>query len=349
MASDWSRLRELPLWIESAHLEGLELEVGPGFTRHTTVLVLSGRGYEGQGEDVVYETEDQLAFQAMELPDLRGEYTLESFSDHLGLQDLFGGSKPQQASSLDYRRWTFESAALDLALQQNELSLAKAIGRASAPVKFVASLNLGSPAELERIHERLAVFPELKFKLDASTAWTDQVCADLAQLDCVRTVDLKGYYSGTPVDLGADPELYERIAQSFPNAWIEDPLVDETTMPVLEDHFDRLSFDAPIHSVEDVEALPVAVRCLNIKPSRCGKLERLFELYSYAEERGMSLYAGGQFELGPGRSQILRLASLYHADASNDCAPSDYHGSKVDPAWPRSPLTMSETLGFSTP
>ena len=42
-------------------------------------------------------------------------------------------------ASLDYRRWAFESAALDLALRQAGTSLAEAVGREYRPVRFVAS------------------------------------------------------------------------------------------------------------------------------------------------------------------------------------------------------------------
>ena len=38
-----------------------------------------------------------------------------------------------------YRRWAFESAALDLALRQNGLGLGDALGRAERPVRFVVS------------------------------------------------------------------------------------------------------------------------------------------------------------------------------------------------------------------
>jgi hypothetical protein len=101
---------------------------------------------------------------------------------------------------------------------------------------------------------------------------------------------------------------------------------------------DRLSFDAPIHSVDDVLALELEPRFLNIKPSRFGTCRRLFDTLAFCEERGIRMYGGGQFELGVGRDQIQALASLYYADAANDVAPSVYNEPPPRPGLPTSPL-----------
>ena len=37
------------------------------------------------------------------------------------------------------------------------------------------------------------------------------------------------------------------------------------------------------------------------------------------------MYGGGQYELGPGRLQIQRLASVFYPDGPNDVAPSAYN------------------------
>ena len=55
------------------------------------------------------------------------------------------------------------------------------------------------------------------------------------------------------VDTPTDPALYRRIAQAFPDAWLEDPdLDDEDARRALAAHQDRITWDAPIHSVEDI-------------------------------------------------------------------------------------------------
>jgi hypothetical protein len=76
---------------------------------------------------------------------------------------------------------------------------------------------------------------------------------------------------------------------------------------------------------------------LNVKPSRFGPLRRLFDFYDWCAENGVRNYGGGQFELGPGRGQIQYLASLFHADASNDVAPSGFNAG-LQPGLPTTPL-----------
>src|SRR5204863_197583 len=73
---------------------------------------------------------------------------------------------------------------------------------------------------------------------------------------------------------------------------------------VLRGQEKRLSFDAPIHSVADVRALPVEPGWMNIKPSRFGTVERLLECIEHCDESAIRLYGGGQFELDVGRRQI---------------------------------------------
>ena len=106
---------------------------------------------------------------------------------------------------------------------------------------------------------------------------------------------------------------------------IEDAWLEDGCREALAGAEERLSFDAPIHSWSDVGELPLEPRWLNIKPSRFGTLRKLLECIEECEERGIQMYGGGQFELGPGRRQIQRLASLFYADGPNDVAPSEYN------------------------
>ena len=107
---------------------------------------------------------------------------------------------------------------------------------------------------------------------------------------------------------------------------------------MLAPHRERFSWDAPIHSIADIEALPYPPRMVNIKPSRLGGLRSLLDAYDYCAERGIGNYGGGQFELGVGRGQNQYLASLFHADAPNDVAPTGFNlpgaagGPAVEPA-----------------
>ena len=109
-----------------------------------------------------------------------------------------------------------------------------------------------------------------------------------------------------------DPELYERIVDGLPDAWLEDPALTPETEAVLEPHHERVTWDAVIHSVADIEALRWPPRTVNVKPSRFGSVERLFAAYDYCEAHDIGAYGGGQFELGVGRDQIQLLAALFH-------------------------------------
>jgi hypothetical protein len=312
----YDTVRTLPLTIERVELEQLSLSLKQ-MTRRTTVVHLSGAGAEGVGEDVSYEEALQLAFTEDALPDLAGQHTLESFSALVGEQP-------------GYRPWGLESAALDLALRQAGTSLAEAVGRDPEPVRFVVSQSA--------VRELRELYPELRFKLDASDSWTDEVVAELAATGAVDVVDLKGLYEGDWVDATPSAELYGRIAEAFPEAWLEDARLNDETEPPLKPHRRRLTWDFPIHSVADVEALPFAPTCLNSKPSRFGSVQRLFDFYDHCDAYGILLYGGGQFELGPGRSQIQHLASLFHADAPNDVAPKEFNEGGPRPGLPQSPL-----------
>ena len=75
-----------------------------------------------------------------------------------------------------------------------------------------------------------------------------------------------------------------------------------------------MTWDAPIHSVDDIEALRWPPKTVNVKPSRFGPIERLFAAYDYCEEREIGAYGGGQWELGVGRGHIQLLAALFHPD-----------------------------------
>jgi len=320
----YDSVRDLKLAVERVELEHLDLTL-KHMTRRTTVVHLHGAGHEGVGEDVSYEEDLQLAFTEEALPDLTGEHTLDSFSALV-------------ADQPSYRPWGLESAALDLALRQNGLSLAEAVDRESQAVRFVVSQS--------DVAGWRAASPGIRFKLDAGDSWTDEVVAELAATGAVDVVDLKGLYEGDWVDATPSAELYGRVAEAFPDAWLEDPRLNEETASVLEPHRARITWDFPIRSVADVEALAFAPECLNSKPSRFGSVQRLFDFYDHCAARGIAVYGGGQFELGPGRGQIQHLASLFHGDAPNDVAPGEYNKG-VAPGLPQSPLpAASPEPGF---
>ena len=303
----WDSVSDLELRVDHYELKRRESMTPSGWTRVTTTVVLAGAGETGHGEDVTYDAE-----MHEDVPDelmLAGTWSLEDFSHRLDdLEELTEG----------YRRWAFESAALDLALQQGEIGLGEALGRTEHPVRFVVSTRAAPERWLE-------VAPELEFKLDAEKDWDRELLRRLRELDRVRVVDLKAYYRGTSVDLAPDPELYRAVAEELPDAIIEDAWLEDGCREALAGAEDRLSFDAPVHSLADLDGLPLEPRWLNIKPSRFGTVRELLETIEACAERGISMYGGGQYELGPGRLQIQRLASIFYPDGPNDVAPQEYN------------------------
>lgn len=347
VVATYDLLAQLPLEVDSYALDRLEQAVSTDFTRVTTVVRLRGGGEEGVGEDVTYSSDAQALFQerVTDLP-LAGSHELDSFSQLLDRLELFP-REPEMAAYREYRRWAFESAALDLALRQAGRSLAEAVEREPRPVRFVVSMGLGDPPSTDRVRGWLELYPGLEFKLDARSSWDESLVAELAALDCVESIDLKGQYSGTIVDQPPDPRLYRLVVEGFPDAFIEDPALTEETDAILEPHRDRITWDAIIHSVEDIEGLPFPPRTVNIKPSRFGSLRRLTDAYDYCDAKGIKPYGGGQFELGPGRGQIQYLASLFHPDAPNDVAPRGFNLPSPAPGLPTSPLEPSlDATGF---
>ena len=342
--STYDLVKDLPLRVEGYGLEGRERQ-GPQWLRRTTIIHLHGAGETGLGEDVVYAPEDHERQQSIgPVFDLSGDWTLDTFAAHLRSLDLFHGVPSSYDASPDYRRWAFESAALDLALRQTGEPLHAVLGREPQPLDFVTSLRLGEPPTLEPLEQR----PAMRFKLDSSPSWDDAFVRALAATGRVDSVDFKGCYVGTPVDVPTDPALYRRVAELLPQAWLEDPdLRVAEARAALEPHRDRITWDAPIHSIADVEALEWAPRSVNVKPSRIGSVRGLFDFYDYCDERGIIMYSGGQSELGVGRGQTQLLASIFHPEGPNDIAPIGWDWADPPAGLPGSPLDPApEPTGF---
>ena len=346
--SIYDRLAELALAVDSYELEGLVRDVSSEFTRKTTLIHLHGAGHVGVGEDVSYDAVDHEALQAQgPVHALAGSHTLGSFGELVASLDLFPQEPAREVSRL-YRRWAFDSAALDLALRQAGVPLYEVLGREPRPMAFVVSLRLGEPPSMEPVRRRLERYPTLRFKLDPTSSWSDELIAELRATGAVDSVDFKGLYKGTIVDQPPDPDLYGRVVEAFPDAWIEDPALTPEIDALLTPHRDRITWDASIHSVADIEGLPFAPKMINLKPSRLGGLRSLCEAYEYCEQRGIGAYGGGQFELGPGRGHIQYLASVFHPDTPNDVAPGGYNLPEPPAGLPASPLPPAPSpTGFA--
>ena len=139
----YDRIAGFPLKIESYNLETVDREQLGGRTRTTTLVSLQGDGVVGRGEDVIYDEADHHALVDAEaetdgsLFALAGEYTTDEFSAHIEELDFFPTREPERDAFHHYRRWAFESAALDLALKQADTNLADALDREYDPIQFI--------------------------------------------------------------------------------------------------------------------------------------------------------------------------------------------------------------------
>ncbi len=339
----YEKLKELTLNVEDVELERKEKQVSPEFNRVTTTVKLKGPENTGYGEDVIWDAEehDKLQENVDEL-DLTEGHTLEDFSERLSLQDLFFGEEPPREDYRNYRTWAFESAALDLALKQKGISLAEALSREYSELNFVASPGLGNPPTMEPV-EKIWEQADVGLKLDATDRWSEELIGKLADSGKVRVIDLKGHYEDEDVRQEADPELYRKVVNRFPEALIEDPVLNEETRPVFEGEEDRITWDEPITSVGSIKSLPFEPEKINIKPSRFGSIRKLLDAIEYCINHDIEMYGGGQFELGKGREHIQALASIFYPESTNDIAPRNYNDESPEGLTPP-PLNPEEGL-----
>ncbi|WP_320669457.1 hypothetical protein [Patulibacter defluvii] len=345
MTDLWTAVKDLPITIESSSFEAL-VPSGPlGMEDYTTTqLRLRGRGEEGIGEQVgMPGTQESLRASDHSLT---GEWsTLAGFLDHLDTIEMWPEA-PEYELERNWRRWTFESAALDLALRQAGTSLPEVLGRTPRPLTFVNSFGLGDPPEIDKVAKRRAAQPTVGFKLDVAPSWTQEIMDRVAAVEGVATIDFKGQYGIEVEDEAALLAMYERTLATFTEAVFEDPHDDPAILELLAPFADRVSYDAPITTVESIAATAIEPRIVNVKPCRVGRLAELSRLYAHCGATGIRMYNGGMGELGVGRGQAQLLAALFHPDAPNDIAPSDYNLEQPPPGLPPSPLDPAPDRGF---
>ena len=336
--SPWARLSALPVLIESYEFERLSARLNYDFERVTTRIRLLGGGADGLGEDVSPYEDEGVTLHAIEpvLP-LAGEWTLGSLCDRLAEIEQWPVA-PEWDVARRWRNWAFESAALDLALNQAGRALHEVIGLQAGPLRFVNSLGLGEPPTFDPIRRRLERHPDLRFKLDATPEWTPELIDEVAATGAVEIIDFKGQYGLEVGELPALVAMYERVIAAFPDALLEDAHDLPEVAELLEPEAHRISYDAPIHTVADIDTTPLTPRALNIKPCRVGDLRSLLDVYSACAARGLVTYGGGMGELDVGRGQIQLLASLFHPDGPNDVAPSGFNVDTPASDLPPSPL-----------
>ena len=333
----YDRVADLPLSIEANERTSRRRQLAGGRTRVTSTFALLAPDTFGAGEDVTHDPVDHDVLPDPPAFDFTGDYTFEAFSRSLDDVDLFPEKPPVREESRSRRRWALESAALDLALKQNDVTLASLLDRERSPVRFVASIPVPD-GDIARARDVLAVNPGCEFKLELTDACTEETLAALADTDAVRIVDLNGRPGNPAVESASTSVDYRRVFEAFPDAIVEDPSPSKDVRTSLAANADRVSWNAPIQGVEDLRELPFAPHWCVVTPSRLGTVESLLEVVEYCEAEGIDMYGGGEAELCVGRGHVQLLASLFYPEGPNDVAPRSYNEPEVRATLPASPL-----------
>ena len=298
---------------------------------------LSGGGDDGLGEDVSpYDGRGRTRCTSLgPLLPLAGEWTLESFCDRLAALDQWPVA-PEYDIARRWRNWAFESAALDLALNQAGRRSTRSSGASRGRCGSSTRSASATRPTFDPIPRRLEHHPGLRFKLDAVPAWTPELIDRWPPRARWRSSTSRAAtgWRRRAADLLA---MYERVIAAFPDALLEDAHDLPEVAELLAPQADRISYDAPIHTAEDIDAHAADARAVNIKPCRVGDLRSLFAVYDETQKRGLVTYGGGMGEIDVGRGQIQLLASLFHPDGPNDTAPSGYNADNAGAPTSRQP------------
>ena len=257
--STYDLLADLPLEVEDYTLERARARrlqrLHPPVDRHPP----RGGGHEGLGEDVTYDGVDHVASRTPGRPAAgRALHAWRTFCRPPRRRSTCSRPSRCATSRASTGAGRSSSAALDLALRQAGQPLHEVLGREPRPVTFVVSLRLGEPATLAPLAPAAGALPgaALQARPDRELDARADRASSPPPAPSTRSTS-RALYRGTVVDNPADPVLYRRVAEAFPEAWIEDPDLDSPRpADALADAHDRITWDAPIHSVVDIEALP---------------------------------------------------------------------------------------------
>lgn len=343
MIFDMEEIESLKLKITACDHTANYQKIIDGSVHRTSTINIYGDGKTGYGEDVTFlpQYHDDLEGVCRRVV-ANDHLTLGEFVKSIRELEIFG-VKPNDHESVCCRRWAFESAALNLALKQNSKSIGDFTNIQWVNPSYVVSLRVQSPKEIDRIKSILDILPSQKFKVDATSSWSDQMVYELASLNCISIVDLKGHYLNTPLEQSADMNLYHQVFEGLSDSYVEDPLICSETESLINFHRNRVTWDAPIFSSFDLDRMPVPGVGVNIKPSRCGGLRELIDLYDYCRKSARFTYFGGQYEVSIGREQNQYLAGLLCPNNFNDIAPTYFN----DQYLKTSKLTKADDNGIN--
>ena len=216
--------------------------------------------------------------------------------------------------------------ALDLALRQAGRSLGDVLGREHRPVSFVVSLRLGNPPSFEPVGQRLEVYPWLRFKLDGTPDWPGELIEQLVETGAIASIDFKGAYKGTAVDVETDPALLPPHRRGAARRLARGPRPDRprgrrrARAPPRPHHLGRADPLGRRHRGARLPAQDGQRQAVALRLGR-GAVRRL-RLLRGQGHRDVRRRPDRARRRAAGRSRCL--ASLFHPDGVNDIAPSGY-------------------------
>ena len=335
----------------------------------------------GEDVTYAAEDHDEVQAGAIDLAGLRGCWSLGALWDRIQAGEWFARAPSEAKAlgyrRCALETATLELALAQAGVSME--SLAARFGAIASPeLAFCVSLSLDG-AHFERIEAVLERVPEARFKLDYAAGWNAATLERLVALETssassvntgprIAVVDFKGFYRGAFRGPEPSAEGYLQVAEALPHALLEDPWLGADdwadaqggarsakahnlaamrlggSQPIaraLAQHVDRITWDAPLTGLDVLERLDVLPRTINIKPSRFGGVRETLRVLAFAQDKRLALYVGGQFELGPGRDWLQRLARLACPNGPNDCAPTVYNKLELPGALPPSPLGLT--------
>lgn len=316
-----ARLRRLPLEIERVDVDVTDVEV-PSYGDHprpSSIVTLSGNGASGRGEHVGWTREAHTSFRS------RASDAILPTTTTVG--DL--SRRWHERFDDPYDAAAVEAAAIDLALRQADESLASLAGTRAVETRYVVSFA-PSPHPAQELTRVLGA-STVHAKVDVDPAWEDSEFDALAETGRVAILDWKR--TGTRKRL-------DTAHRSLPEALFEDP--GPAPCDGTSEVAGRRSLDGPFARADSLTRLPRPVAA-NVKPARMGGVLEALDGLAWCRGHGVAGYFGGMFEIGPGRLQLLALASLLTPDGPNDIAPIPR--TPHAPPW-RDRLVPPQGLGF---
>ena len=224
--------------------------------------------------------------------------------------------------------------------------LARRRARARAAPGRASSSRCGSATRRasSRWRDRLEVYPWLRFKLDGTPDWPGELIEQLVETGAIASIDFKGAYKGTPVDVDTDPALLPPHRRGAPGRLARGPRPHRprgrrrARAAPRPHHLGRAD---PLRRRHRGARVPAARRSTSSRRASA-RSRRCSPATTTATRTGSRCTAAGRSELGVGRGQIQLLASLFHPDGVNDIAPVGLRLGRVPPR-PRAEPAGSET------